>query len=102
MRCKAESPAFTNGSPAFLEMGFSFSQPFFRGGIYAVDGRLPYYSHQRQLLSLSALVDGRDARSEFVGLGGSLRFTSRGKRSTENLFVVETGGGFSFLLRLKQ
>lgn len=79
MRCKAESPAFTNGSPAFLEMGFSFSQPFFRGGIYAVDGRLPYYSHQRQLLSLSALVDGRDARSEFVGLGGSLHLKRQEK-----------------------
>lgn len=101
MRCKAESPAFTNGSPAFLEMGFSFSQPFFRGGIYAVDGRLPYYSHQRQLLSLSALVDGRDARSEFVGLGGSLHL-KRQEKYRENLFVVETGGDFSFLLRLKQ
>ena len=99
MRCKAESLAFTNGSPAFLEMGFSLSQPFFRGGICAIDGRLLYYSHQRQLLLLSAFTDGCDACSEFVGLGG---YTSRGKRSTENLFVVETGGDFSFLLRLKQ
>lgn len=31
-----------------------------------------------------------------------VHYTSRGKRSTENLFVVETGGDFSFLLRLKQ
>lgn len=52
---------------------------FSEGGIYAVDGRLPYYSHQRQLLSLSALVDGRDARSEFVGLGGSLHLKRQEK-----------------------
>lgn len=31
-----------------------------------------------------------------------VHYTSRGKRSTVNLFVVETGGDFSFLLRLKQ
>lgn len=71
--------SFTNGSPAFLEMGFSLSQPFFRGGICATDGRLPYYSHQRQLLLLSALTDGCDACSEFVGLGGSLHLKRQEK-----------------------
>lgn len=89
MRCKAESPAFTNGSPAFLEMGFSFGQPFFRGGMYAIDGRLPYDSHQSQLLVLSAPIDGRDACSEFVGLGGSL-YLKRQEKSRE-CFCVGNG-----------